>query len=187
MKPLDWMHRNPCTCLMGQPSLDDYEYYPKSNYYAKLPIKGRENQQRRSFVCLEVVTENDKYTQEQSSTELSELFHGFLAIGTLGTDQISSGAATPTFSTSGYLLSSTVGQPKTASGKKEQRTSLGELFQKTRLADENSRPKCNRIEKHKEKESDKSAVQLMRKILKWRKGSGGTIDNASADKKLSFI
>nr|GEW32283.1 hypothetical protein [Tanacetum cinerariifolium] len=168
---------NPCTCLMGQPSLDDYEYYPKSNYYAKPPIKGRENQQRRSFVCLEVVTKNDEYTQEQSSTELFELFHGFLAIGTLGTDQISSGASTPTFSTSsartsyvsngrsshgstitlsrkplevvametenglvafllqGYLLSSTVGQPKTTSGKKEQRTSLGELFLKTRLAE----------------------------------------------------
>ncbi|GJV10120.1 LAZY 1-like protein [Tanacetum coccineum] len=279
MKLLDWMHRkfrngeplkefsagNPCTCLMGQPSLDDYEYYPKSNYYAKPPNKGRENQHRRSFTCLETVTANDEYTQEQSSAELSEFFHGFLAIGTLGTDQVSSGAATPTFSTSveyimeketeatenelqffndelekvliaeekeddssartsyvsngrsshgstitlsgkplevaavenengsvacplqGYLLSSAVGLPETTSGKKEQRTSLGELFQKTRLADENSGPKCNRIEKQKEKESDKSAVQLMRKILKGRKGSGGTIDNASADKKLNKI
>nr|GEW07174.1 hypothetical protein [Tanacetum cinerariifolium] len=57
----------------------------------------------------------------------------------------------------------------------------------TRLADENSRLKCNRIEKHKDKESDKSAVQLMRKILKGRKGSRGTIDNASADKKLNKV
>nr|GFC43291.1 protein LAZY 1-like [Tanacetum cinerariifolium] len=91
---------NSCTCLMGPPSLDDYEYYPKSNYYAKPPNKGRENQHHRSFACLEAVTKNDEYTQEQPSAELSKLFHGFLAIGTLRTDQVSSGAATPTISTS---------------------------------------------------------------------------------------
>nr|GEW31014.1 protein LAZY 1-like [Tanacetum cinerariifolium] len=55
------------------------------------------------------------------------------------------------------------------------------------ISNKNSIPKCNRIKKHKEKESGKYVVQLMRKILKGQKGSGGMIDNASADKKLNKI
>ncbi|KAJ0737600.1 putative protein LAZY1 [Helianthus annuus] len=280
MKLLDWMHRkfrngeplkefttgNPCNCLMGQPSLDDFDYYPKSNYYTKQSNKSRENQLRRSFACLEAVSADDEHMEEESSEALSELFHGFLAIGTLGMDPVTSDPATPTFSTSveyimeketeatenelqffndelekvliaegkeddssgrnsyvsngrsshgstitlsgkpleaseseygsvacplqGYLFGSTVGLPETTSGKKEHRTSLGELFQKTKLAEENNNGnKCNRVEKMKEKdkETEKSAVHLMKKILKGKKASGGTIDTASADKKLNKI
>ncbi|XP_076926645.1 protein LAZY 1-like [Bidens hawaiensis] len=277
MKLLDWMHRkfrngeplkefttgNPCTCLMGQPSLDDFDYYPKSNYYTKHSNKSRENQIRRSFACLEAVSADDDHMEEESSAALSELFHGFLAIGTLGNDPVTSDPATPTFSTSveyimeketeatenelqfindelekvliaegkeedssgrnsyvsngrsshgstitlsgkpleasegeygsgacplqGYLFGSTVGLPETTSGKKEHRTSLGELFQKTKLTEESNGNKCNRVEKLKEKDGEKSAVQLMKKILKGRKGSGGTMDTASADKKLNKI
>ncbi|MFS7943980.1 putative protein LAZY1 [Helianthus anomalus] len=255
---------NPCNCLMGQPSLDDFDYYPKSNYYTKQSNKSRENQLRRSFACLEAVSADDEH-MEESSEALSELFHGFLAIGTLGMDPVTSDPATPTFSTSveyimeketeatenelqffndelekvliaegkeddssgrnsyvsngrsshgstitlsgkpleaseseygsvacplqGYLFGSTVGLPETTSGKKEHRTSLGELFQKTKLAEENNGNKCNRVEKMKEKdkETEKSAVHLMKKILKGKKASGGTIDSASADKKLNKV
>ncbi|KAI3694146.1 hypothetical protein L1987_77107 [Smallanthus sonchifolius] len=274
MKLLDWMHRkfrngetlkefstgNPCTCLKGQPSFDDFDYYPKSNYYTKQSNRLRENQLRRSFACLEAVSADDEHMEEESSAALSELFHGFLAIGTLGTDTVTSDPATPTFSTSveyimeketeatenelqfindelekvlnaqgkeddssgrnsyvsngrsshgstitlsgkpleasegeygsvacplqGYLFGSAVGLPETTSGKKEHRTSLGELFQKTKLAEENNGNKCNKL---KEKETEKSAVHLMKKILKGKKASGGTIDTASADKKLNKI
>lgn len=256
---------------MGQPSLDhDLEYYPKSNYYAKPSYKTRENQLRKSFGSLEAVTAYDEHMEEESSAALSELFHGFLAIGTLGMDTVTSDPATPTFSTSveyimeketeatenelqffndelekvliaeekddssgrnsyvstgrnsyvsngrsshgstitlsgkpleaaenengtvacplqGYLFGSTVGLPETTTGKKEHRTSLGELFQKTKLAEENGGVKCNRVEKQKEKETDKSAVQLVKKILKGRKASGGSIDTTSADKKLNKV
>ncbi|XP_071696011.1 protein LAZY 1-like [Rutidosis leptorrhynchoides] len=280
MKLLDWMHRkfrngeplkdfstgNPCICLMGQPSLDDFEYYPKSNYYAKPSNKSRENQIRKSFACLEGAKTEDEHMEEESSEALTELFHGFLAIGTFGMDPVTSDPGTPTFATSveyimeketeatenelqfindelekvlivegkeddssarnsyvsngrssqgstitlsgkvleavsdnengsvacplqGYLFGSAVGLPETTAGKKEHRTSLGELFQKTKSADENSGNKCNRVDAHKEKETDnnKSAIQLMKKILKGKKGSGGTVDTNSADKKLPKI
>nr|XP_043607495.1 protein LAZY 1-like [Erigeron canadensis] len=279
MKLLDWMHRkfrngeplkeistgNPCICLMGQPSLDDFEYYPKSNYHAKPSNKSRETQLRKSFACLEGVRAEEDHTEDESSAALSELFHGFLAIGTLGMDPVTSDPGTPTFSTSveyimeketeatenelqfindelekvltgegkeddssarnsyvsngrsshgstitlsgkpleaadsengsvacplqGYLFGSAVGLPETTTGKKEHRTSLGELFQKTKLADENTGNKCNKLEKQKDKETEKSAVHLMKKILKGRKASGGTgsMDTASADKKLNKI
>lgn len=249
---------------MGQPSLDDFEYYPKSNYYAKQSNKSRENQIRKSFACLEAVRAEDEHMEEESSDALTELFHGFLAIGTLGMDPVTSDPGTPTFSTSveyimeketeatenelqfindelekvliaeakeddssgrnsyvsngrsshgstitlsgkpleaatdnengsvacplqGYLFSSAVGFPETTTGKKEHRTSLGELFQKTKLAEENSGNKCNKVENQKEKETYKSAIQLMKKILKGRKASGGTIDTNSADKKLHKV
>ncbi|CAH1414856.1 unnamed protein product [Lactuca virosa] len=86
-----------------------------------------------------------------------------------------------------YLFGSTIVVPETTTGKKEHRTSLGELFQKTKMAEENSGLKCNRVEKQKEKDTDKSAVHLMKKILRGRRVSGGTIDNASVDKKVHKI
>nr|QIG55754.1 LAZY2 [Chrysanthemum x morifolium] len=63
-----------------------------------------------------------------------------------------------------YLFSSVVGLPETTTTKKEHRTSLGELF-KTKMVDE-SGAKGNKVQKQKEKETEKSAVQLMKKILK---------------------
>ncbi|GKB94374.1 LAZY 1-like protein [Tanacetum coccineum] len=79
-----------------------------------------------------------------------------------------------------YLFSSVVGLPETTTAKKEHRTSLGELF-KTKLVDETI-AKGNKVQKQKEKETEKSAVQLMKKILK-----GTTLCSSSkrstADKK----
>ncbi|KAF3633919.1 putative Polyprotein [Capsicum annuum] len=263
---------NPCTCLTGQPSLDDIQCYPKSNFYNKSLSKAqRENHLRKSFAGLEAATrgaDHDDFEEESSSAALSELFHGFLAIGTLGTDPLLDDPSTPTFSISveniaekdtevtenelklindelekvlgaeakddgcnlssgrnsyvstgrsshgstitlsgkqfessesngngttvcplqGYLFGSTVGWPETtpASAKKEHRPSLGELFQKTKLAEENYGAK---YEKRTDKDSDKSAVHLMKKILKKKMlhassrnsvASGGTVDSVSS-------
>ncbi|MCD9646538.1 hypothetical protein HAX54_036457 [Datura stramonium] len=290
MKLLGWMHRkfrqnnseplkdfsvgNPCTCLTGQPSLDDLQCYPKSNFYNRSLSKAqRDNHLRKSFAGLEAAARADDDLEEESSAALSELFHGFLAIGTLGTDPLLDDPSTPTFSISveniaekdtevtenelklindelekvlggevkddggnlssgrnsyvstgrsshgstitlsgkqfestennangtttvcplqGYLFGSTVGLPETtaASGKKEHRPSLGELFQKTKLAEENCGAKS---EKRTDKDnSDKSAVYLMKKILKKKMlhassrnsvASGGTVDSVSAEPK----
>uniref|UniRef100_M1BR65 LAZY1 n=1 Tax=Solanum tuberosum TaxID=4113 RepID=M1BR65_SOLTU len=290
MKLLGWMHRkfrqnsseplkefsvgNPCTCLTGQPSLDDIHCYPKSNFYNKsLSKTQRDNHLRKSFAGLEAAARADHYDlEEESSAALSELFHGFLAIGTLGTDPLLDDPSTPTFSISveniaekdtevtenelklindelekvlgaeakddtcnlssgrnsyvstgrsshgstitlsgkqlesaenngngttvcplqGYLFGSTVELQETtsASAKKEHRPSLGELFQKTKLAEENYGAK---YEKRTDKDSDKSAVHLMKKILKKKmlhassrnsvSASGGTVDSVSAEPK----
>ncbi|OIT29956.1 PREDICTED: protein LAZY 1-like [Nicotiana attenuata] len=292
MKLLGWMHRkfrqnssepfkdfsvgNPCTCLTGQPSLDDLQGYQKPNFYNKPLSKEQRENQRRSFAGLEAAARSD---EEESSAALSELFHGFLAIGTLGTDPLLDDPSTPTFSISveniaekdtevtenelklindelekvlgteakddgcnlssgrnsyvstgrsshgstitlsgkpfdssenngngttvcplqGYLFGSTVGLPETspaASAKKEHRPSLGELFQKTKLGEENDGAKSDRGEKRTDKDSDKSAVHLMKKILKKKMlhassrnsvASGVTVDSVSAERKLNKI
>ncbi|CAK9171931.1 unnamed protein product [Ilex paraguariensis] len=278
-----------CTCLTGQPSLDDQQYYPKPNYCTK-PISKmqRDNHFRKSFASLEAARVEAEDLEEETPAMLSELFHGFLAIGTLGTDPIVTEPSTPTFAISveniteketevtenelkiisdelervlgtetkddgsksnvssarnshvstgrsshvstgrsshastitlsgkpiestenngngaiicplqGYLFGSAIELPETTVGKKEHRTSLGELFQKTKLAEENSVAKCDRGEKRTDKEADKSAVHIMKKILKKRMlhassrtstaASGGTVDSASAaERKLHKV
>lgn len=100
----------------------------------------------------------------------------------------SNGNGTTVCPLQGYLFGSTVGWPETtpASAKKEHRPSLGELFQKTKLAEENYGAK---YEKRTDKDSDKSAVHLMKKILKKKMlhassrnsvASGGTADSVSS-------
>lgn len=93
---------NPCACLTGQPSLDDIHCYPKSNFYNKSSSKTqRDNHLRKSFAGLEAAARADQDDlEEESSAALSELFHGFLAIGTLGTDPLLDDPSTPTFSIS---------------------------------------------------------------------------------------
>ncbi|KAL7198758.1 hypothetical protein ACSBR2_021124 [Camellia fascicularis] len=65
----------------------------------------------------------------------------------------------------GYLLGSAIELPET---KKEHRTSLGELFQRTKMTQENSVAKCESGEKKPDKETNKSTIRLMKKILKKR-------------------
>ncbi|WCJ38800.1 Protein LAZY 1 [Euphorbia peplus] len=298
MKLLGWMHRkfrqnsgeplkdfalgHACNCLIGQPSLDDQQqYYPKPNY-------GNSNRQfkqvpkehlRKSFAGLEAARteeEEEGDYEEDSSASMSELFHGFLAIGTLGSDAVNTGPSTPTFAISvdniteketevtenelkyindelekvlgaearddscndssgrssyvsagrsshgstitlsgklvegqetnlngtttcplqEYLFGSAIELSETTTvAKKENRTSLGELFQKTKIIEENSGSKCERDEKRMDKETDKSAVHLMKKILKKKmlhssprsSNAAGTVDSTSAEKKVHKI
>ncbi|KAM7468784.1 hypothetical protein LguiB_016346 [Lonicera macranthoides] len=295
MKLLGWMHRkfrqnsseplkdfafgNTCTCLTGQPSLDDQHYYSKPNCCTKPfgKIQRDNHHLRESFASLEAARAEEDNLEEESSAALSELFHGFLAIGTLGTDTVFTDPPTPTFSYSvenitekgtevtenelklindelekvlgaegkddgysdssgrnshvsagrsshgstitlsgkpmegtenigigtiicplqGYLFGSAIGLPETTVTKKEHRTSLGELFQKTKMAEENSGSKCDKEEKRMEKETDKSAVHLMKRMLKKRMlhtssrsstaAPGGTVDTTSETKLTKIL
>ncbi|CAL5398359.1 unnamed protein product [Camellia sinensis] len=299
MKLLGWMHRkfraneplkdfsigNSCTCLSGQPSLDDQQYYPKSNFGTKSLGKAqRDNHLRKSFASLEAARVEEDDFEEESSVAISELFHGFLTIGTLGSDPVITDPSTPTFAISveniteketevtenelklindelekvlgaegdgcndssgrnshvstgrnsyvstgrsshgstitlsgkplegtetsgngtticplqGYLFGSAIELPETTTVvKKEHRTSLGELFQRTKIAEENYVAKSERGEKRTEKETDKSAIHLMKKMLKKRMvhgssrssttSTGGNVDSASSETKLHKI
>ncbi|GFQ06698.1 hypothetical protein PHJA_002813800 [Phtheirospermum japonicum] len=264
MKLLGWMHRKlrqntnettPKDFPIGQSSLDDLHCYQKGNYGSKpFGRAQRGNYHRNSFTSLESARVDH---EDDPEDDITELFHGFLAIGTLGTEQFTSNPATPTFSISvdhiaeketevtenelklindelekvlgddvssgrnsqvsagrisycsaitlsgkpniesadtcplqSYLFGSAIGVAETAAPvRKEQRTSLGELFQKTKQADENCATKS---EKRVEKETDKSAVHVMKKMLKKRivhassksSTAGTTIDSTTAEKKL---
>ncbi|CAL5359924.1 unnamed protein product [Camellia sinensis] len=91
----------------------------------------------------------------------------------------------------GYLFGSAIELPETTTVvKKEHRTSLGELFQRTKIAEENYVAKSERGEKR----TDKSAIHLMKKMLKKRMvhgssrssttSTGGNVDSASSETKL---
>ncbi|KAF2292910.1 hypothetical protein GH714_029779 [Hevea brasiliensis] len=231
---------------IGQPSLDDQQHYTKPNYATRSFKQAHKDHLRKSFAGLEAARieeeDEEEYFEEESSAAISELFHGFLAIGTLGSDPVNTNPSTPTFAISveniteketvtenelklindelekvlgaearedycndssgrnsyvsagrsshgstitlsgkpmegqetnvngttvcplqGYLFGSAIELSETtAVAKKEHRTSLGELFQRTKIAEENSGVKCERDEKRIEKEADKSAVHLMK-------------------------
>ncbi|PON54956.1 regulator of nonsense transcript protein [Trema orientale] len=263
--------------ISGQSSFDDQQYYSKSNYGAR-PFKQaqKDNHLRKSFTGLEAVRAEEEDYEEESSAAISELFHGFLAIGTLGSDQIVTDPATPTFAISvdniteketevtenelklindelekvlgaeapddgfndssgrnshvsngrsshgsiitlsgkpedgngtpvcplqGYLFGSAIelSETTTTVAKKEHRTSLGELFQRSKITEESGGGKGDREEKRSEKEADKSAMNLMKKKLKKKMlhassrssaagpGGGGPVDSAPTETKLHKI
>jgi hypothetical protein len=272
-----------CSCLSGQASLDDQQYHLKPNYGTKsFKQAPKDHHLRKSFTGLEaaIVDQEEDYGEETSAA-ISELFHGFLAIGTLGAaDQVTSNdPSTPTFAISveniteketevtendlklindelekvlgaevkddgcnfssgrnshvstgrsshgstitlsgkpiegpetngingtavcplqGYLFGSAIELSETTPvAKKEHRTSLGELFQMSKMAEDNSGTKWEREERRSEKEADKSAMHLMKKLLKKKmlhassrsttEASGGPLDSASAEKKLHQV
>ncbi|CAA2984327.1 Hypothetical predicted protein [Olea europaea subsp. europaea] len=276
MKLLGWLHR--------EFRQNNSESIPKDFSNGKPPSNSksqRENCFRNSFASLEAARVEVEELEEESSAALTELFHGFLAIGTLGTEPITTDLSTPTFSVSvdniaeketqvtetelklineelekvlqgshsrnesynfssgrnshvsagrsshvstitlggkqiesaetngnegivcplqNYLFGSAIGLPETVPqpAKKEHRTSLGELFQKTKFVEENYGAKSEKGEKKTEKETAKSAIHLMKKMLKKKllhasskntsAASGEAIESASADhKKLHKI
>ncbi|XP_074310041.1 protein LAZY 1 [Silene latifolia] len=96
-----------------------------------------------------------------------------------------------------YLLGSAVELPETVvAPKKENRTSLGELFEKHK-AEDVSEPKYKRGEKRVDKESEKTAMNLMKKIMKKKMASAasknssgatrGTTESKAAETKLFKI
>ncbi|XP_039060679.1 protein LAZY 1-like isoform X3 [Hibiscus syriacus] len=309
MKLLGWMHRkfrqnsseplkdftigHSCNCLTGHSSVDDQQLYSKPNYGTKPFRPSQRNHIRKSFAGIEAARVDEEDYEEDSSSAMSELFHGFLAIGTLGSDPNIPDPSTPTFAISveniteketevtenelklindelervlgaeakeegcndssgrnsyvstgrnshvstgrnshvstgrsshgstitlsgkpiegpdsngngttvcplqGYLFGSAIELSETNTvAKKEHRTSLGELFQRTKITEENLGSKYEKEEKRTEKEGDKSAVHIMKKMLKKKMlnasrsstaATGGNIDYASAETKLHKI
>ncbi|KAF5204300.1 Lazy-like protein [Thalictrum thalictroides] len=252
MKLLGWMHRKlkqsstgevPFKELgIGQPSLDDQEYYQKY-YYGPRPSKSqKENLLRKSSFNGRSGESEEYYLEEEYSDDVeSDYFNGLLTIGTLGSDTIMMEPGTPTFPFTGETVTDNVtendlrlineelekvlaadvkddkwtdssgrtshvstitlsatdgignvtaavcplqgylfGAPEHTVVKKENRTSLGELLQKTKLGEEIGEKEEKRGEK--EGENHKSAKKkLIRKIL------GSSADSVSAEKKLTKI
>ncbi|XP_028764556.1 protein LAZY 1 [Neltuma alba] len=283
MKLLGWMHRKfrqnssePLKDLIiGQSAHDDQQNYQKPNHGTKHFRQAQRDQNlRKSFAGLEAARVGDDDYEEESSDAIPDLFHGFLAIGTLGSEQVVTDPSTPTFAISvenitekedevtenelklindelekvlaaetkddycndssgrnshvsagrsshgsiitlsgkplegiesngqgtavcplqGYLFGSSIELSETTTvAKKEHRTSLGELFQRSK-AEENAGAKC---EKEDKREADKSAMNQMKKKLKKRmllassrnssSINGGPVDPASAETKLQKI
>ncbi|XVF43670.1 hypothetical protein PTKIN_Ptkin02bG0059500 [Pterospermum kingtungense] len=260
MKLLGWMHRKfhqnsskqlkdfaigsgrSCNCIGGQSSPDDQQFFLKPNNSTKPFRQPQRDHLQKSFAGVEAawVEEEEDY-EESSSSGISELFHGFLAIGTLGLDSDFPDPSTPTFAVSventteketevtenelklindelekvlgaeakeegcndssgrnshvsagrsshgstitlsgkpmeipdtnssgttlcplqGYLFGSAV----TTVAKKEHRTTLGELFQRTKLTEENFECRNDNEKRQTEKQGDKSSVQIIKKML----------------------
>ncbi|XWS43990.1 hypothetical protein CRYUN_Cryun15aG0006400 [Craigia yunnanensis] len=118
MKLLGWMqHRlrqsniepfkdftigNYCTCLSAHSSLNDQDSNPKSNsgygYGSRYSIQSQQESEN-SFIEFEAKGVEDNFGDE-TSTVISGLFHGFLTIGTLGSERIISEPVTPAFTMS---------------------------------------------------------------------------------------
>ncbi|KAK9117596.1 hypothetical protein Sjap_016543 [Stephania japonica] len=299
MKLLGWMHRkfrqnsneplkdfaigNSCNCLLGQPSMDEHQFYPNnnnnnnnnkpSNYpnYSRVPHKhhphfhphNTKDSLRKSFTGLAPTDVDQDDLFDAHSAE--ELFHGLLAIGTLGGGGGGGGGdsslaeleppATPTFPQvsldhvviekeaevtendlklineelekvlgadakdndkfndiasgrtshvssitlsgrdsnavcplQGYLFGSPIELPETTpansnvagagAGKKEHRTSLGELFQRTKMVEDQKGEKDDKREM-----GEKNNVKKILKKRMLRSSTNGSViaaPNASA-------
>ncbi|XP_057426929.1 protein LAZY 1-like [Lotus japonicus] len=291
MKLLGWMHRKfrqnstepfKDHLVIGKAGheIDERSYHLKPNFGSKhVQQIEKEHSLRKSFSGQEAAdarVEDDEYVYEEDGA-MYELFHGFLAIGTLGLGCSTDPSATPTFGNicveniitekedevtenelklindelekvlgddecinsarNSHVSSSTAGRSShgsmiSLSGKPmnmmegnsgnigtssicplqgylfgsasielpkvvpaKSRTSLGELFQRSKLADQEINEKGDKIS---EKE-DKSALHLVRKKLKKKillhtcsrnssSNNGGPVDSAnSADTKLRKI
>ncbi|KAK1566664.1 hypothetical protein Q3G72_002585 [Acer saccharum] len=118
MTLLGWMHRkirqnssepfkdftigNCCNCLTAQSTLDDQDYYSKPSFGSicgSLSSKLPKQESKNSISEIEAKGLDESFNK-QASVVISELFHGFLAIGTLGSEPIMSEPATPTFAMS---------------------------------------------------------------------------------------
>ncbi|KAA0044569.1 protein LAZY 1 isoform X1 [Cucumis melo var. makuwa] len=230
MKLLGWMHRKfrqnngqvPLKEFVnGQQTSDEQQYFPRTS---------TNNPFKQAHRDLDIARTDEDY-EDESLISISEIFPGFLAIGTFG----SSEPATPKFSISidhitesdqtevtknelklindelekvleveakdeggsrqdsshankvesnynnvesgdhdavvcplqEYLFGSAV-EMSTTMAKKENRTSLGELFQRSKVVEEGGGGRCDQKDEQKkvEKEGDKYGMQLLKKKLK---------------------
>ncbi|KAK9037225.1 hypothetical protein V6N11_022144 [Hibiscus sabdariffa] len=107
MKLFGWMQHklrpgNYSTCLLAQSSLNYQDCHPKSTSgYGYGPRYSTLSQQEieNSLKEFEAEGEEDNFGDE-TSTVISGLFHGFLTVGTLGSQRIISEPVTPTFTMS---------------------------------------------------------------------------------------
>ncbi|OAY37260.1 protein LAZY 1 isoform X2 [Manihot esculenta] len=245
MRLLGWMHNK-----LRHTSIEPFKDFTIGNYCACLSAKSPLNDKvsyirprfaSRHEACDDTLSEVEAKSAEgnyedETSDAMPELFHGFLAIGTLGSKQVNSEPATPTFPMSledigdekvevivndlklindelekfldaeaeegcngslarssyvstitlsgmqmeganadnygstaicplqGYLFGSSIEVPETPVELKKEKTSLGEMFRRTKIADESSTGTEGKGEMH-AKQAHKSAKHLIRKIL----------------------
>ncbi|XVF57756.1 hypothetical protein PTKIN_Ptkin07bG0007800 [Pterospermum kingtungense] len=97
----DFAIGNYCTCLSAHSSLNDQDCNPKSTsgygYGSRYSTQSQQDSENSTEYEAKGV---EYYFRDETSTVISELFHGFLTIGTLGSEQIISEPVTPTFTTS---------------------------------------------------------------------------------------
>ncbi|MED6124002.1 hypothetical protein PIB30_054897 [Stylosanthes scabra] len=112
MKLFQWVHRklrqnsidpfkdftlgNPCNCLTPQPTYDnEYSHMMPSFSSMNQPgfIKPHHQESMTSYSGLDVQGE----AKQETPAAISELFEGFLTIGTFGMEAVNNGPATPTF------------------------------------------------------------------------------------------
>ncbi|RVX06817.1 Protein LAZY 1 [Vitis vinifera] len=224
MKLLRWMHHklrqnsiepfkdfkigNSCSCLSGQQWLDDQPYYPTPTCGFRHFKQPQKECQKKISECEAKRVEEDY--EEESSNVVSDLFHGFLAIGTLEIDlklindelekfleaeakdegsiespgrnshvsiitlcgkqmeaaDVEESGKMIVCPLQGYLFGSSIELPETRSTEvKKGKASLGELFQRTKIADEYATVKDEKGEIQ-AKGTNKSAMHLVKKILR---------------------
>ncbi|XP_030459777.1 protein LAZY 1-like [Syzygium oleosum] len=111
MKLPGWMHRKSrhngheplkdFGATIGQPSLDDQKFSQRRSCGAEHLKQSQRELLRKSFACLEsaILPDEEHYKEEPLAAEITDLFHGFLAIGTFGSEPaLIPDPATPTFS-----------------------------------------------------------------------------------------
>ncbi|XVE67668.1 hypothetical protein DITRI_Ditri09bG0006500 [Diplodiscus trichospermus] len=93
---------NYCACLSAHSSLNDQDSHPKSTCgygYGSRYSTQSQQESDNSFIEFEAKGVEDNFGDE-TSTVISGLFHGFLTIGTLGSEHIIDEPSTPTFTMS---------------------------------------------------------------------------------------
>ncbi|KAK7395930.1 hypothetical protein VNO78_16546 [Psophocarpus tetragonolobus] len=114
MKLFQWVHRklrqnsidpfkdftigNPCTCLTVQPTLDNQYSETKPNFSSiNQPSFSKPCHQENQASYSGLVDSREDKSQEYTPVIISELFEGFLTIGTLGAETVTNEPGTPTF------------------------------------------------------------------------------------------
>ncbi|CAB4305841.1 unnamed protein product [Prunus armeniaca] len=233
MKFLQWVHHkfrhgsieplkdlsigDPGIFLSAQPSVDDQHSYMKSSFgssYGSTSLEPPKRDQEKSF------SESEANREEETSAIISELFHGFLTIGTLGSEPSINEPETPTFATTlenlkkflevetkeegvlassarnshastitlngkqmeesedeeywtttvvcplkEYLFGSSIELTDTRIEAKKEKTSLQELFDRTKMTTENCKQTSESVD-IKSEHKHTSAMQFMKKIIK---------------------
>lgn len=93
---------NYCTCLSARSPIDDHGSYKRPSFGSKYgfgSLKQPNGECEKTFSETEAKGVDENY-EDETSTIISELFNGFLAIGTLGSEPVTSEPATPAFPTS---------------------------------------------------------------------------------------
>ncbi|TKY63041.1 hypothetical protein E2542_SST12906 [Spatholobus suberectus] len=114
MKLFQWVHRklrqnsidpfkdftlgNPCTCFTVQPTLDNQYSQTKPSFSSinQFSFSKPHHQESQTSYSGLVDSREDK-SQEETPAIISDLFEGFLTIGTLGAETVTNEPGTPTF------------------------------------------------------------------------------------------